>query len=486
MSDLRPTLQAKFAIEHRFDNFGPVLMQMHVRGFRCHNNTLIEIGSPISAFCGLNGTGKSTLLQLAAASCKRPGAEWEWPTYYIKDFLVAGKLDPNPFSDQATVEYKFWEQNRSLKSLTISRLVATKRWSGYARRPERVVLFAGVSSYLPWVEQRHAVARHAADLTVENTEDVAAQVRTWTSAVLDRQYDTMQRSTVSYATQKRAVVSVQRGASRYSEAHMGYGEARSQYLIAKIESLPPKSLVLIEEPEISLHSHAQYQLGRFLVDVAVRKGHQVLLTTHSEPLLGALPSDSRVYLHGGAAGIEIISGLTALEANSLMTRGHEKALHVLVEDDVASAILRELLRRVDPTFLSTTALYVAGGASQLTGAIKTIQATGLPVAVVLDGDKPAVPKANIFKLPGTQPPEKELFASAAVQALIHSTYALNLPDFAAGLGGVDHHEWCPRLADRVNVSEHALVAEMARAYAKGISELEATSLRDQLKEASRR
>jgi hypothetical protein len=267
---------------------------------------------------------------------------------------------------------------------------------------------------------------------------------------------------------------------------MGYGEARSQFLIAKIESLPSKSLVLIEEPEISLHSHAQHQLGRFLVDVSIRKGHQILLTTHSEPLLGALPSDSRVYLHGGTAGIEIISGLTALEAKSLMTRGHEKALHVLVEDDVASAILRELLRRVDPTFLSTTALYVAGGASQLTGAIKTIEATGLPVAVVLDGDKPATPNSNIFKLPGTQPPEKELFANTSVQGLIQSTYAVSLTDFAAGLSGVDHHDWCHRLADRVNVSEHALVAEMARAYSNGISELEATSLRDQLKEASRR
>src|SRR5207247_1127502 len=149
--------------------------------------------------------------------------------------------------------------------MTHASVAKTKRWSGYASRPERVVLFAGVSSYLPWVEQRHAVARHAADLIVENTEDVAVQIRTWTSTVLDRQYDNMQRNTVSYATQKRAVVSVQRGASRYSEAHMGYGEARSQYLISKIESLPPKSLVLIEEPEISLHSHAQYQFGRFLV-----------------------------------------------------------------------------------------------------------------------------------------------------------------------------------------------------------------------------
>jgi predicted ATPase len=484
MSDLRPTLQSKFAIEHRYANFGPVLMQMHVKGFRCHTNTLIEFGSPIVAFCGLNGTGKSTLVQLAAASCKRPAPEW--PSYYIKDFLVVGKLDPSPFSDNATVEYKFWEENHSFKTLKISRRAPTKRWSDYRRRPERAVLFAGVSSYIPWIEQRNAVARHAGDLTVETTEDVEAQIRTWTCTVLDRLYDNMQRNTVSYAGQRRAVVSVVRGANRYSEAHMGYGEARSQFLIEKIESLPSKSLVLIEEPEISLHAHAQHQFGRYLVDVSVRKGHQILLTTHSDALLGALPSESRVYLHSGAEGIGVVCGLTALEAKSLMTRGHEKALHILVEDEVASSILRELLRKVDDTFLSTTALYVAGGSSELTGAIRTIRGTGLPVAVVLDGDKPAVPHSNIFKLPGNEAPEKELFANHAVRELISSTYAVNLQDFTAGLASVNHHEWCSRLAQRVNQSETALVCEMARAYVTGISETEATSLSDQLKEASRR
>ena len=484
MSDLRPVLQSKFAIEHRYANFGPVLMQMHVKGFRCHANTLIEVGSPIAAFCGLNGTGKSTLVQLAAASYKAPGPEW--PNYYIKDFLVVGKLDPNPFSDAATVEYKFWEEDRSLKTLTISRLSVTKRWSGYNRRLQRAVLFAGVSSYVPWIEQRNALARHAADLNIENTEDVEARIREWTSIVLDRQYENMQRNTVTYAKQKRAVVSVQRGGNSYSEAHMGYGEARSQYLIAKIESLPIKSLVLIEEPEISLHAHAQHQFGRYLVDVSVRKGHQILLTTHSDALLGALPSDSRVYLHSGAGGIEVVCGLTALEAKSLMTRGHEKALHILVEDDVADAILRELLRKVDSAFLSTTAIYVAGVSSELTGAIKTIRATGLPVAAVLDGDKAAVPRSNVFKLPGTQPPEKELFASDRVQNFVNSTYGLSLQDFAAGLAGIDHHDWCGRLAHRINQSEGALVFELARAYVTGLSEVEATSLRDQLKEASRR
>jgi hypothetical protein len=37
------------------------------------------------------------------------------------------------------------------------------------------------------------------------------------------------------------------------------------------------------------------------------------------------------YLHGGAAGIEVVCGLTAVEVKSLMTSGHDKALHILVD-----------------------------------------------------------------------------------------------------------------------------------------------------------
>jgi hypothetical protein len=411
----------------------------------------------------------------------------EWPCYYIKNFLEAGTLDPNPFTDDAKVEYKFWQEDRSLKSLTISRRVSTKRWSGYTRRLNRVVLFAGVGCYLPWIEQRDAVARHSAQLIIENSEDVVGQIRTWTCVVLDKQYDNMYRNMVSYSTRKRAVITVQRAASRYSEAHMGYGEARSQYLITTIEALPERSLVLIEEPEISLHPHAQHEFGRYLVDVAARRGHQILLTTHSDGLLQALPSESRIYLHSGNAGIEPLSGLTAAEARSLMTKGHERALHVLVEDPVAKAILTEIVRKMDDTFLSTIAIHSAArGAQTLVDTVKTLKATGLAVAVVLDGDQPATPKENIFKLPGNKPPEKELFADPAVQHHVGATYGVNLPDFEAGLAGVDHHDWCERLSQRVNQHETALVCEMARAYAGSISQVDIASLIGQLKEASRK
>jgi hypothetical protein len=210
------------------------------------------------------------------------------------------------------------------------------------------------------------------------------------------------------------------------------------------------------------------------------------VTTHSEPMLAALPSESRVYLHSGPNGIDVIRGLTAVEANSLMTKGHDKALQVLVEDEVAHAILTEMLRKGDGTLLSTVGIHAAGGASEISIAIKTVAATGLPVAAVLDGDKPANPRANIFKLPGTRPPERELFDSVAVRDLIRDSYGLELRDFEAGLAGVDHHAWCERLAARIHQTEAALVSEMARAYVKGLPEIETTSLSQLIKEASRR
>jgi predicted ATPase len=134
---------------------------------------------------------------------------------------------------------------------------------------------------------------------------------------------------------------------------MGYGEARTLYLIESIENLQDKSLILIEEPETSLHPSAQHELGKYFIDVCIRRGHQILMTTHSEYLLESLPSQSRVYLHRNDTGISVIKGLTASQANSLMTDCYKHALNVMVEDDVAKEVLSEIIRKIDSNFLST-------------------------------------------------------------------------------------------------------------------------------------
>ncbi|MDE2981405.1 MAG: AAA family ATPase [Gemmatimonadota bacterium] len=482
MGDRRNTLQAKFAPAHRYANFGDVLVRMRVRGFRCHANTMVEIQSPITAFCGMNGTGKSTLLQVLAIAYKRLAPA---RPYYVKDFLVIGPLDPAPFSDVAEVEFTYLKNPTDHKTVTISRR-PTQRWSGYVRRPDREVYFAGVGHYLPRIEQRDFVVRHAKNLQITAQHDIPQVVREAASTILACQYSAATSKAVTYSRYNSEIVCVRRGGVEYSEAHMGFGEGRTQSLVVALERIPEKSLVLVEEPETSLHPSAQHSLARYLMDVSIRRGHQIFLTTHSEYLLKALPGPSRLYLKRDSTdSIRCRAGLSAAEARSLMTDGATKALTVLVEDECAQAILRELLRRVEPGFLKTTGIYAAGDAKSLARTAQVLRDTGLSVTIVRDGDQPEAPANSIFKLPGKEAPEKEMFNDAGVRAHVETRYGVHLDDFFAGLGNVNHHDWIPRLAIQVNVDARALLVELARTYASNVPENDAVNLRDVLRQSIR-
>jgi hypothetical protein len=203
-------------------------------------------------------------------------------------------------------------------------------------------------------------------------------------------------------------------------------------------------------------------------------------------LLEALPSQSRVYLNRTTAGIEPIIGLTALQAKSLMTQGFVKALHILVEDACAKAVLSELIRRIDVQFHRSVGIFSVGNADTVARTVRALHTTNLPVAAVLDGDKSGRPSENIFKLPGTQPPEKEIFQNPTVRVYVKSTYDVNLEDFLVSTAGVDHHDWLPRLAEFLNQDGSALVSELARVYVSGLSEPQSSGLVNTLKEAVRR
>ena len=269
---------------------------------------------------------------------------------------------------------------------------------------------------------------------------------------------------------------------QYSEAHMGFGEARVMHLVTLLETLPEKCLVLIEEPETSLHPSAQYELGSYLVSVSSRRGHQIMLTTHSAFLLQALPAESRIYLEQSPGGIMVTPGLTALQAQSLMTHGEQKGFHILVEDDCACAILREILLRGDPNLLKTAGIYPAGDAKFVARSVQVFHAAHIPAAAVRDADKGDVPKDSVFSLPGSQPPEREVFESRTVREYLAHHYDLDWADFGVTLQ-TDHHTWFAALARRLNMDKSALLAELAREYVRGLAEAEVQALVTLLQEA---
>ena len=337
--------------------------------------------------------------------------------------------------------------------------------------------------YLPSVEQRDFVVRHAEKITIDDTTSITASSKETICKILSCSYDQIDANTVSYQNRKRKVITVARSGNNYSEANMGCGEGRVQYIIRVMETLPEKSLVLLEEPETSLHPSAQAEFARFLIENCAEKRHQIILTTHSEFILQTLPPESRIFFHRAPTGIDLIPGLTASQAKSMMSGGHTKAIDVLVEDKCAKHILNELIRRIDQNFLKSIAIHPFGDENLVGKTVAKLQEIGIPIAAVRDADKKGRPSQNIFKLPGSQAPEKEVFANTDVHKHILSTYGIRLKDFMVTLRKIDHHDWFSRLAIELSIDESSLMCELARIYAKSVPEPEAFSLTNQLKAA---
>lgn len=472
-------LQKKFLPENRAANFGRILIRMQVARIRNHRQTDIHFQSPITAITGLNGTGKSTLLQLAACAYK---GLTNGEAFSITDFIVPNPLDPSAFGRVPMVLYTFFIDESKTRRRGLYR--RQKRWSGYERRLQRDVKFIGFRDLIPRIEQTDFVIRQAKKLQITKSESLPSHAKESISKILGSNYEDVVRSDVTYGTNTKSVFGLKRAGTQYSEIHMGYGERRCLYLINQIEALPKQSLILLEEPESSLHSRAQIEFANYLVQASLRHGHQIIMTTHSEHILSALPVESRIYLHRTAdSKIEIFAGLASSQVRSLLSEGRHTALQILVEDEVAKAVLRALLRQADPGLLKCIKIHAVNmGAQQLRQVAKGLENTHLPIAVVLDGDMPASEKEHVFKLPGTRPPEKEIFDCENFAELVKTEYGTNLPDFlAAEAAGTDHHNWFGRLSEKLNESIDVLINKGAEAYLLSVAEDETSWLTAHLK-----
>ena len=285
MADPRYALQTTFEPSKRHAYYGDALLQLHIKGFRTHTDTPLKIDSPVTALCGVNGTGKSTVLQLAAAAYQGVTGQ----RYYISSFILAGSLDAKPFRDDASVELTYAEPPASggaypERKLTVSR--SGSSWSGYDRQPTRQVIYLGSGFYLPHAERDADFKALFGDKTFlpRSRKQIQADVIARVSGILLCKYDAAHQNAMrkKYARHHTQLISTRReGGAEYSEANMGSGEARLYALVTHIESVQEKSLVLMEEPETALHPCAQFEFGKYLVEVAMRRKLQIILTTHS-------------------------------------------------------------------------------------------------------------------------------------------------------------------------------------------------------------
>jgi predicted ATPase len=152
----------------------------------------------------------------------------------------------------------------------------------------------------------------------------------------------------------------------YSEAFAGSGEMAVVRLVLEVLNAPSSSLILLDEPEVSLHPGAQENLKFFLLDQIKRKKHQIVLTTHSPTLVKGLPKEAiKVFCQNPTSGRFFLKeNLLPEEAFFHIGFKVDSKKQITVEDKLAKHILDAVLDQMGEE--SRTLIHVKynpGGAS---------------------------------------------------------------------------------------------------------------------------
>lgn len=133
---------------------------------------------------------------------------------------------------------------------------------------------------------------------------------------------------------------------RYSEAYAGSGEYAVIMMVHNIYVAAEKTLILMDEPENSLHPESQRRLMEYILNETLKKKHQIIISTHSPYMSENLPNDARIALFLESGFVNPQMGITHREAFRGIGAESKKSMDqiiIKVEDELASHIVKRSL-----------------------------------------------------------------------------------------------------------------------------------------------
>lgn len=394
--------------------FGNMLKSVHVHAVRGMTVGL-EFSWPVTALAGTNGSGKTTLLQLCSAAYVKPEGG---RNYKIGDWIRNALAGETPaFGEGSSVAFSFWDD---APGVPIPYRRDRTRWD-YPRRnnPERLVQFFGITTFAPRIERKDRLHVFRSQIEIKNSSPMDGKMLASISRVLGVTYagGTMHTVGLAKGDWSEVLPQVTRGKNIYAEPHMGAGEQKVIRLVRALEALPNRSLVLLEEPEITLHPDAQRGLAWYLMNLARRKGHQIVLTTHSAELFEALPTEARALIIRRKTGVDVVPRpphITAARELAGVVKTNKDL--ILVEDSVAKEFLADILRRYDRAILNNACIVPVGNTDDVYRLVKSFRSEGVHAVGVRDPDIGAGADNHVFSLPGDLAPEALLLDRINVDA----------------------------------------------------------------------
>ncbi|HVB57017.1 MAG TPA: AAA family ATPase [Candidatus Acidoferrales bacterium] len=370
---------------------GPRLTGIEIagnRGLRGLRGIAVPFRYPLTAICGSNGAGKTTILSLAALAFHSP-SQWfvHWGVgrgrsdigdrtiYRFGDFFLTSTGEPALADVSVT-----WRYARPQGDDSLTAVKSAKRWVRYDRRPERPVDFLPLARILPAVE----MARLA---KLFREPPASLQVVPLNASYLAHLGNIMGRNYTSAEVLKQGDLMFARceSGSRYSSFNMGAGEAAIIGLLALLQRMPDEGLLVVEEIDAGLHPQAHARLAQVLLGICETKRLQIICSSHSEVFLDAIPRQARLLLNRSGGNVEVIEGPSTRFCLAKMIGVAQAEVVIFCEDTVAETFIRtalasEVMPRVRIVPIGDGATIVSQGVSHVRG--------GNPgrVLCVFDGD----------------------------------------------------------------------------------------------------
>lgn len=445
LSKFKPGAPLKHYISHaRFPLFKSI--EPHTR---------IDFRFPFTALVGANGGGKSSVLH----------ALWGMPLRYSTNkFWFATELDPIAGDRKEPQRYIYGHWNESFGGIVETRKArigrkqdywepyrasasdgmepvpakaydgkSKDRWNPVQRTNVYINFKATFGSFDRYFyfddgqksdEKRQAMLREARRLKTivsQNRQSytmgyqrvfenrlLTQEELSWVCRILGRDYVSARMVRHSlYPGNRGEDLSVifERG-RQYSEAFAGSGEVAAVSAVTQVLKAPEYSLILLDEPETSLHPGAQRALLRFLLEQIKLKKHQIVVATHSPEFLEGLPPDAiKVFEDNGNGQARILGSCSPYVALNRLGKLPPAKKRILVEDKLAQLLVKRAAAELDAGEAQVLEVLVApGGAAALVGHhIPAAMTSGDDVFVMLDGDQR---KVKVFTDPLQVPPAK--------------------------------------------------------------------------------
>lgn len=190
----------------------------------------------------------------------------------------------------------------------------------------------------------------------------------------------------------------------YSEAFAGSGEIAVATLVHELMNVKKNSLVLLDEPEISLHPGAQKKLKKFILEQIKNKHLQVVISTHSANLIEELPPNAvKVFTQLPDGKFHVENERMPEEAFYFIGQNPNTKKKIIVEDKLSQKILQSIINEIGPETAPLFDIeFHAGGASVIkTDFIRVYsQNPESNFFVIFDGDQKVTKKhLDVDKLP---------------------------------------------------------------------------------------